>query len=153
MTIVNSLQRPSSVYWNISLRNRQYNMYLFWLMICWPWVVSFLFCALTKSLVECYQQYGKTNFFFKHLISQEDRSRVEIFHEYALKKNEPVCGNFLNLLNAADGFINNMSARIIAKFACYSTDLINQTDLQFYLNWIKEQLLSAVSHFKQIWNN
>jgi len=92
----------------------------------------------------------KLIFFFKHLISQEDRSRVEIFHEYALKKNEPVCGNFLNLLNAADGFINNMSARIIAKFACYSTDLINQTDLQFYLNWIKEQLLSAVSHFKQI---
>lgn len=37
-----------------------------------------------------------------------------------------------------------MSARIIAKFACYSTELINQTDLQFYLNWIKEQLLSAV---------
>lgn len=69
---------------------------------------------------------------------------MEIFHEYALKKNEPVCGNFLNLLNAADGFINNMSARIIAKFACYSTDLLNQTDLQFYLNWIKEQLLSAV---------
>lgn len=69
---------------------------------------------------------------------------MEIFHEYALKKNEPVCGNFLNLLNAADGFINNMSARIIAKFACYSTDLLNQTDLQFYLNWTKEQLLSAV---------
>lgn len=92
------------------------------------------------------------------MFSQEDRSRVEIFHEYALKKNEPVCGNFLNLLNAADGFINNMSARIIAKFACYSTDLINQTDLQFYLNWIKEQLLSAVRQYfktniKQLINN
>lgn len=72
---------------------------------------------------------------------------MEIFHEYALKKNEPVCGNFLNLLNAADGFINNMSARIIAKFACYSTDLLNQTDLQFYLNWTKEQLLSAVRSY------
>jgi len=79
----------------------------------------------------------------------EDRSRVEIFHEYALNKNEPVCGNFLNLLNAADGFINNMSARIIAKFACYSTDLINQTDLQFYLNWIKEQLLSSNNEYMQ----
>lgn len=72
---------------------------------------------------------------------------MEIFHEYALKKNEPVCGNFLNLLNAADGFINNMSARIIAKFACYSTDLLNQTDLQFYLNWTKEQLLSTVRSY------
>lgn len=72
---------------------------------------------------------------------------MEIFHEYALSKNEPVCGNFLNLLNAADGFINNMAARIIAKFACYSTDLINQTDLHFYLNWTKEQLLSAVRQY------
>lgn len=88
--------------------------------------------------------YHTVLLFYYIFILQEDRSRVEIFHEYALNKNEPVCGNFLNLLNAADGFINNMSARIIAKFACYSTELINQTDLQFYLNWIKEQLLSTV---------
>lgn len=95
-----------------------------------------------KYGMHCIYLYGYLNF-----VSQEDRSRVEIFHEYAQNKNEPVCGNFLNLLNAADGFINNMSARIIAKFACYSSDLINQTDLQFYLNWIKEQLLSAVRFF------
>jgi len=92
--------------------------------------------------------------FFKNFISQENRSRVEIFHEYALKKNEPVCGKFLNLLNAEDGFISKMSAQIIAKFACYSTDLINQTDLQFYLSWINKQLLSAVSqYFNKISNN
>ncbi|XP_050549023.1 V-type proton ATPase subunit H isoform X2 [Daktulosphaira vitifoliae] len=79
----------------------------------------------------------------------EDCSRVELFNDYAVKKNEPVCGNFLNLLNASDGFINNMSARIIAKFACYSIDFINETDLQFYLNWIKGQLLATNNDYMQ----
>ncbi|CAH0385987.1 unnamed protein product [Bemisia tabaci] len=41
-------------------------------------------------------------------LSQEDRSRVEIFAEYCAKKREPVCGQFLNLLNGSDGFIVNM---------------------------------------------
>ncbi|KAL5234808.1 hypothetical protein ACI65C_002218 [Semiaphis heraclei] len=77
----------------------------------------------------------------------ENRSRVEIFHEYALKKNEPVCEKFLNLLNAEDGFINKISAQIIAKIACYSTDLIDQIDLQFYLSWINKQLLSANNEY------
>ncbi|XP_050423340.1 V-type proton ATPase subunit H-like [Adelges cooleyi] len=79
----------------------------------------------------------------------EDNSGAEIFYEYALRRNEPVCKNFLNLLNAADGFINNMSARILAKVACYSTDYISKTDLQFYLNWIKEQLLSTNNEYMQ----
>jgi len=99
-------------------------------------------------LVKGNQQYGKANFFFKHFISQEDRSRVEIFFEDALKKNEQVCEIFFNLLIAEDGLIKNMSAQIIAKFACYSTDLINENYLTSYLNWIKVQLLSAVSLFK-----
>lgn len=93
-------------------------------------------------------------FFIFFKILQENRSRVEIFHEYALKKNEPVCEKFLNLLNAEDGFINKISAQIIAKIACYSTDLIDQIDLQFYLSWINKQLLSAVSQcFNKISNN
>nr|XP_018899935.1 PREDICTED: V-type proton ATPase subunit H-like [Bemisia tabaci]XP_018899936.1 PREDICTED: V-type proton ATPase subunit H-like [Bemisia tabaci]XP_018899937.1 PREDICTED: V-type proton ATPase subunit H-like [Bemisia tabaci] len=50
----------------------------------------------------------------------QDRSRVEIFAEYCAKKREPVCGQFLNLLNGSDGFIVNMSARIIAKIACWN---------------------------------
>ncbi|XP_063227390.1 V-type proton ATPase subunit H isoform X1 [Bacillus rossius redtenbacheri] len=71
---------------------------------------------------------------------QEDRSRVEIFKEHAAKKRETVWGPFLNLLNRPDGFIVNMTSRIIAKIACWGRDLMEQSDLHFYLTWLKEQL-------------
>ncbi|XP_060873310.1 V-type proton ATPase subunit H-like [Metopolophium dirhodum] len=77
----------------------------------------------------------------------KDRSRVEIFFEDALKKKEQVCDIFFNLLISEDGLIKNMSAQIIAKFACYSTDLINENYLTSYLNWIKVQLLSANNEY------
>ncbi|KAJ8972363.1 hypothetical protein NQ317_018476 [Molorchus minor] len=71
---------------------------------------------------------------------QEDRSRVEIFHEYANKKKESVWGPFLNLLNRQDGFITNMTSRIIAKIACWSQTPMERADLHFYLTWLKDQL-------------
>ncbi|KAG8248173.1 V-type proton ATPase subunit H isoform X2 [Homalodisca vitripennis] len=71
---------------------------------------------------------------------QEDRTRVEIFREYSIRKREPICGQFLNLLNGSDGFIINMTARIIAKVACWGSELMEQKDLQFYLTWLKDQL-------------
>ncbi|CAH1984276.1 unnamed protein product [Acanthoscelides obtectus] len=71
---------------------------------------------------------------------QEDRSRVEIFHEYANKKGESVWGPFLNLLNRQDGFITNMASRIIAKIACWSQTPMERSDLHFYLTWLKDQL-------------
>lgn len=71
---------------------------------------------------------------------QEERCRVEIFREYSVRKREPVCGQFLNLLNGSDGFIVNMSARIIAKVACWGSELMESSDLQFYLTWLKDQL-------------
>ncbi|BES87550.1 vacuolar ATP synthase subunit H [Nesidiocoris tenuis] len=71
---------------------------------------------------------------------QEDRSRVEIFREHSARKKEPVCGQFLNLLNGSDGFIVNMTATIIAKIACWSPELMDRADLNFYLTWLKDQL-------------
>ncbi|VEN50501.1 unnamed protein product [Callosobruchus maculatus] len=71
---------------------------------------------------------------------QEDRTRVEIFHEYANKKGESVWGPFLNLLNRQDGFITNMASRIIAKIACWSQAPMERSDLHFYLTWLKDQL-------------
>jgi V-type H+-transporting ATPase subunit H len=71
---------------------------------------------------------------------QENRSRVEIFHEYANKKKESVWGPFLNLLNRQDGFITNMTSRIIAKIACWSQSPMERSDLHFYLTWLKDQL-------------
>ncbi|KOC65371.1 V-type proton ATPase subunit H [Habropoda laboriosa] len=71
---------------------------------------------------------------------QEDCSRVELFREHSSRKHESLWGPFLNLLNRQDGFIMNMTSRIIAKLACWSHDLMEKTDLQFYLTWLKDQL-------------
>ncbi|KAH1016253.1 hypothetical protein HUJ04_007507 [Dendroctonus ponderosae] len=73
---------------------------------------------------------------------QEDRSRVEIFHEYATLRKEPMWAPFLNLLNRQDGFITNMTSRIIAKIACWSHTPMERSDLHFYLTWLKDQLKS-----------
>lgn len=80
---------------------------------------------------------------------QEDRSRVEIFHEYANRKKESVWGPFLNLLNRQDGFITNMTSRIIAKIACWSQTPMERSDLHFYLTWLKDQLKTQVLGYIQ----
>lgn len=76
---------------------------------------------------------------------QEDRSRVEIFREHASRKRESVWSPFLNLLNRQDGFIMNMTSRIIAKLACWSHAQMESADLHFYLTWLKDQLKLSVS--------
>ncbi|KAK2584034.1 hypothetical protein KPH14_006487 [Odynerus spinipes] len=80
---------------------------------------------------------------------QEDRSRVEIFREHSSRKRESVWGPFLNLLNRQDGFILNMTSRIIAKLACWSHELMDKTDLQFYLTWLKDQLTLSNNEYIQ----
>lgn len=76
---------------------------------------------------------------------QEDRGRVEVFHDYAAKKKESVWGPFLNLLNRQNGFIVNMASRILAKLACWGHEQMPKSDLQFYLQWLKDQLTVNVS--------
>ncbi|KAF4524483.1 hypothetical protein B566_EDAN013098 [Ephemera danica] len=71
---------------------------------------------------------------------QEDRSRVEIFREHSIRKRESLWGPFLNLLNRPDGFIVNMTSRIIAKLACWGTEVMERSDLHFYLTWLKDEL-------------
>jgi V-ATPase subunit H len=76
---------------------------------------------------------------------QEDRTRVEIFLDYAAKRKETVWGPFLSLLNRSDGFIVHMASRIIAKLACWGQDQMPKSDLNFYLQWLKDQLTLSVS--------
>ncbi|KAL9925674.1 V-type proton ATPase subunit VhaSFD isoform 1-T1 [Glossina fuscipes fuscipes] len=71
---------------------------------------------------------------------QEDRVHVAYFHDYANKRKEHIWGPFLNLLNRQDGFIVHMSSRIIAKLACWGTENIPKSDLNFYLQFLKDQL-------------
>lgn len=76
---------------------------------------------------------------------QEDRTRVDLFHESAAKRKECIWGPFLNLLNRQDGFIVNMSSRILAKLACWGHELMPKSDLNFYLQFLKDQLSINVS--------
>ncbi|ROT85846.1 vacuolar-H-ATPase H [Penaeus vannamei] len=73
-------------------------------------------------------------------ILSEDKTRVEIFKEYARKHRESMWSPFLNLLTRPDTFIINMTARIIAKLACWSREPMDGSDLTFYLTWLKDQL-------------
>jgi V-type H+-transporting ATPase subunit H len=82
-------------------------------------------------------------------VLQEDKSRVDIFKDYAARKNESVWAHFLNLLNRPVGFIMNMTARVIAKMACWSRDLMTGSDLQFYLTWLKDQLRAPGNEYIQ----
>jgi V-type H+-transporting ATPase subunit H len=79
----------------------------------------------------------------------EDHSRVEIFKEYSRKKKESVWAPFLNMLNRQDGFITNMTSRILAKMACWGKELMDGSDLNFYLTWLKDQLRTTEQEYIQ----
>lgn len=70
----------------------------------------------------------------------EDRSRVEIFRDYCKKIRVSVWNPFLTLFSRTDGFIVNMSCRIIAKITCWSSERMDGTDLTLYLSWLRDQL-------------
>lgn len=74
---------------------------------------------------------------------------MEIIGEYARKKRENAWSPFLNLLNRPDGFIQNMTSRIIAKLACWSRDPMDGSDLTFYLTWLKDQLQNPNNEYIQ----
>lgn len=80
---------------------------------------------------------------------QEDRNRVQIFHDYANKRKESVWAPFLNLLNRQDGFIVNMASRVVGKLACWGQELMPKSDLHFYLQWLKDQLTVANNEYIQ----
>lgn len=75
----------------------------------------------------------------------EDRSRVEIFREYCKKIRVSVWNPFLMLFNRTDDFIINMSCRIIAKIACWSTEQMEGPDLIIHLTWLRDHLRAPVS--------
>merc|ERR1719239_251725 len=73
-------------------------------------------------------------------VLQEDKSRVEIFKDFARKKKESVWQPFFHLLDRDDKFIVYQASRIIAKIACWSRDLMERKNLQSYLVWLKDQV-------------
>ena len=73
-------------------------------------------------------------------ILMEEKSRVDIFKEFAHKRKESVWTPFFKLLNRNDPFCQNMTARIIAKIACWSEDLMEGSELNYFLCWLRDNL-------------
>ena len=67
-----------------------------------------------------------------------------MFNDLAKGNDESTYTLFLNLLNREDGFIANMSARIITKIACGSPSGLDRSDMIFFLTWLKDQLCVQV---------
>lgn len=69
-----------------------------------------------------------------------------MFRDNARKhRGENQWAAFLNLLTRPDPFTTHMTARILAKMACWGPDRMDGSDLTFYLTWLKDQLRSPVS--------
>lgn len=74
-------------------------------------------------------------------ILQEERSRVELFRQFASKNKESVWRPFFDMLHRPDPYTINQASRIIAKIACWSKMQMEENDLVFYMNWIiKDQM-------------
>ena len=73
-------------------------------------------------------------------ILMEDKHRVDIFKEFSHKRKESVWTPFFKLLNKDDQFSQNMTARIIAKIACWSEELMEGSDLNYFLCWLRDNL-------------
>jgi len=80
----------------------------------------------------------------------EDPSRVEMFREHARReRGENQWAVFLNLLTRPDAFTTHMTARILAKMACWGQERISGSDLSFYLTWLKDQLKTPGNEYVQ----
>ncbi len=80
---------------------------------------------------------------------QEDKARVEVLKAAHQGKKETVWDHLLALLNRPAGFITNMTARIVAKVACWSAQPMTGSDLQLYLTWLKDQLKAPGNEYVQ----
>ncbi|KAI1724110.1 v-ATPase subunit H domain-containing protein [Ditylenchus destructor] len=70
---------------------------------------------------------------------QEDKARVEIFHEYARKMKRTIWSWFQGILTRNDNFIVNQMSSIFAKLACFGPTRMEGKELQYYFNFLKDE--------------
>jgi len=68
-----------------------------------------------------------------------DKDRVKIIHETTNKHQLNVWPPLRNLLNRDDAIIVHVASRILAKLATFSKVRMPDSDLLYYLNWLKCQ--------------
>ncbi|KAF6773654.1 hypothetical protein AHF37_07670 [Paragonimus kellicotti] len=82
-------------------------------------------------------------------ILQEDKMRVEIFQDYFKDSKDALWSQFFTFLQRGDAFCTYQASRIIAKFACWSSQLMEEKELMHYLNWLRDQLKMPTNHYDQ----
>ncbi|XP_047145815.1 V-type proton ATPase subunit H isoform X1 [Hydra vulgaris] len=73
-------------------------------------------------------------------ILSNSKGNAKIFYEAAKKNSIIVWSSLINLLMRDDQIIMHMASRLIAKFARLSRHYITDSDLTYYINWLKVQL-------------
>lgn len=76
---------------------------------------------------------------------QEDKARVEIFHNAARKKKETVWQWFNTILKRQDNFIVNQMSSVIAKLACNGSTRLEHDELNGYIDFLLGQLKNTNS--------
>jgi len=82
-------------------------------------------------------------------IVSKSKERVRVVHEVAAKHSINVWTPLITLLNREDPVIVHMASRLIGKFASLSKVRMPDTDLVFYLNWLKDQLTLSGNEYLQ----
>ncbi|VDN10735.1 unnamed protein product [Dibothriocephalus latus] len=95
-------------------------------------------------LDDVFQVYGFTSYF-----PQEDKSRVELFHNYFAEKNENIWNHFFNFLQRPNLVCVYQISRIITKLACWSSKLMEESSLRYFLDWLQESLRQANNEYLQ----
>uniref|UniRef100_A0A914GX62 Probable V-type proton ATPase subunit H 2 n=1 Tax=Globodera rostochiensis TaxID=31243 RepID=A0A914GX62_GLORO len=76
-------------------------------------------------------------------ILQEDRSRVEIFHDYARRQKRTIWSWFQGILTRNDSFIVNQMSAIFSKLACYGSMRMEGQELQAYFNFLQQEMKNS----------
>ena len=79
-----------------------------------------------------------------------DKSRVKMVHVTAAKQDFNVWPLLRNLLNRDDPIIMHVASRLLAKLATFSKARMPDSDLVYYLSWLKGQLSVPVSLLKML---
>ena len=74
-----------------------------------------------------------------------DKNRVQVIHNTGVKYDFNVWPPLRNLLNREDVIIMHVASRLLAKLATFSKTRMPDSDLVYYLSWLKGQLSSPVS--------
>ncbi|KAF7637935.1 V-type proton ATPase subunit H [Meloidogyne graminicola] len=78
---------------------------------------------------------------------QEDKSRVEIFHEYAFRQRRTIWSWFQGILTRNDCFIVNQMSTIFAKLACFGPVRMEGQELHTYFNFLRMELRNTSNEY------